>query len=138
MEPHFNLTDHTFEEMFFDASLEPSLFTHEAHLRLAWIHISKYGEEKAIQNITTQIQNYVRQLGVEDKYNETLTVAAIKIVHHFKQKKPMDSFKVFISTYPVLKTHFKDLLAQHYGFDIYTSDAAKAGYLEPDLLAFTA
>ena len=137
MEPHYHLSDQAFEATFFDASLDPSLFTHEAHLRLAWIHISKYGEEKAIQNITSQIQNYVRQLGVEDKYNETLTVAAIKVVHHFKQKESIDTFEAFISTYPRLKTHFKDLLAQHYGIDIFNSDNAKKQFLEPDLLAFT-
>ena len=42
---------------FENSTLEASVFTHEAHLRLAWIHISKYDEYNAIQNITNQLKN---------------------------------------------------------------------------------
>lgn len=137
MEQHFILSDIEFEEQFENALLEPTIFTHEAHLRLAWIHILKYGETKAIENITEQLQNYVRHLGVADKYNETLTVAAIKAVKHFMQKQSLETFYDFIKTYPRLKTNFKDIIEQHYGFDIFNSTNAKEKYLEPDLLEFT-
>ena len=137
MEQHFILSDIEFEEQFENALLEPTIFTHEAHLRLAWIHILKYSETKAIENITEQLQNYVRHLGVADKYNETLTVAAIKAVKHFMQKQSLETFYDFIKTYPRLKTNFKDIIEQHYGFDIFNSTNAKEKYLEPDLLEFT-
>lgn len=137
MEQHFILTDTEFEKQFADSTLDPSLFSHEAHLRFAWIHISKYGETKAIENIKNQLQNFVRHLGVTDKYNETLTVAAIKVVKHFMQKKPLPDFYNFITTYPRLKTNFKNIIEQHYGFDIFNSTKAKEKYLEPDLLEFT-
>lgn len=137
MEQHFILSDIEFEEQFENALLDPTIFTHEAHLRLAWIHILKYGETKAIENITEQLQNYVRHLGVTDKYNETLTVAAIKAVKHFIQKQPLETFYEFITTYPRLKTSFKNIIEQHYGFDIFTSTIAKEKYLQPDLLEFT-
>lgn len=136
MEQHFTLTDQAFEEQFANSSLDPTLFTHEAHVRLAWIHIIKYGEQKAIQNITEQIQNYVRHLGATEKYNETLTVAAIKAVKHFTQKGNSETFNEFISTYPRLKQNFKEIIDQHYGFDIFNSLEAKTKYLEPDLLEF--
>jgi len=32
-----------------------STFSHEAHLRLARIHITRYGIEKAVDNITRQL-----------------------------------------------------------------------------------
>jgi hypothetical protein len=92
MEQHFILKDKEFEDQFRQTSLDPTLFSHEAHLRLAWIHISKYGETKAIENITEQLQNFVRHLGATEKYNETLTVASIKVVKHFMQKKPLETF----------------------------------------------
>jgi hypothetical protein len=104
---------------------------------LAWIHISKYVENQAIKNITAQLQNYVRHLGVTDKFNKTLTVAAIKVVKHFMQKKAIDTFYEFIMTHPRLKTSFRNIIEQHYGFDIFTSVKAKEEYLEPDLLEFT-
>lgn len=137
MELHFILTDDLFEEQFATGSLNPALFSHEAHLRLAWIHISKYGEATAIENVREQLQNFVRLVGAVDKYNDTLTVAAIKAVHHFMQQAPLPTFQEFITAYPRLKTNFKGIIQQHYGFDIFNSAAAKAAYLEPDLLAFT-
>lgn len=137
MELHFILKDDLFEEQFATGSLDPTLFSHEAHLRLAWIHISKYGEAKAISNISKQLQNFVRLVGAVDKYNDTLTVAAIKAVNHFMQKAPLASFHEFITAYPRLKTNFKNIIQQHYGFDIFDSAAARAAYVAPDLLAFT-
>lgn len=137
MEPHFNLTDQEFENQFADHSLDPTLFSHEAHLRLAWIHLSQYGEATAIDNITRQLQNFVRHVGAIDKYNETLTIAAIKATHHFMQKKTVSTYYDFITTYPRLKTNFKHIIEQHYSVDIFQSAKAKATYVEPDLLAFT-
>lgn len=137
MEQHFILTDDQFEEQFATGSLDPTLFSHEAHLRLAWIHLSKYGEATAIENIREQLQNFVQGVGATGKYNDTLTVAAIKAVQHFMQKAPLPSFHAFIAAYPRLKTNFKEIIQQHYGFDIYNSAAARAAYVEPDLLAFT-
>ena len=137
MEQHFTLTDAAFEEQFATGSLNPALFSHEAHLRLAWIHISKYGEATAIENIREQLQNFVRLVGATSKYNDTLTVAAIKAVYHFMQKAPLATFHEFITAYPRLKTNFKDIIQQHYGFDIFDSVAARAAYIAPDLLAFT-
>ncbi|GGD30725.1 hypothetical protein [Flavobacterium orientale] len=137
MEHHFLLTDQEFEEQFANALVDPTLFTHEAHLRLAWIHIMKYGEPIAIQNITTQLQNYVRHLGATGKYNDTLTVAAIKVVKHFMQKQKLATFHEFITSYPQLKQNFKNCIDQHYSTDIFKCEKAKEKYLEPDLLAFT-
>lgn len=137
MEPHLNLSDKEFENQFASATLDSTIFTHEAHLRLAWIHLVNYGEEKAIENITQQLQAYVLHLGASDKYNHTLTVAAIKAVKHFMQKEPITSFSEFISKHSRLKTNFKDLIAQHYGFDIFQLARAKEVYMEPDLLEFT-
>lgn len=136
MEKHFNLTDTEFEEQFENGSLDPALFSHEAHLRLAWIHLKKYGREKAVQNICSQLVNYVNMLGASGKYNKTLTVAAINAVYHFMQRYGADNFENFIAEFPRLKYNFKDLVAAHYKKDIYTSALAKNEFLLPDLLAF--
>lgn len=137
MEQHNNLSDDAFEAQFADGTLEPALFSHEAHIRLAWIHLRKYGETQAIQHITEQLKQYVRLLGAEDKYNATVTVAAVKIVHHFMQKTTINTFPAFIGAFPRLRDHFKELIGQHYGMDIFQSEEAKKHYLEPNLLTFT-
>lgn len=136
MEKHFELSDAEFEEQLINCKLSPVDFNHEAHLRLTWIAIDKYGIEKALMIIQNQIRKFVEFLGAADKYNTTLTIAATKAVYHFKCKSKSDNFKDFIAEYPRLKNNFKDLMACHYGFDIYSSSKAKAKFLEPDLLPF--
>lgn len=136
MNSHFDLTDEQFEQTFANCTFVPELFTHEAHIRLAWIHLKNYGEKQAIENICGQLQQFVAFLGVQDKYNETLTVAAIKAVKHFMGKTKAQDFARFIEQNSRLNYNFKELMAQHYGFDIFNSAEAKTTYLEPDLLPF--
>ena len=136
METHFELSDSDFENRLINCELNPSDFTHEAHLRLAWINIKKYGIKQAEKNIQIELKNFVEFVGAKDKYNVTLTLAAIKAVYHFMLKSKSDTFKNFITEFPRLKNNFKDLMSCHYGFDIYNSDKAKTEFLEPDLVPF--
>lgn len=136
MKSHSEFSDIEFEQAFANCEFDPALFSHEAHLRLAWIHVQRYGVETAISNITTQLRNYVAFLGATDKYNETVTVAAIRAVQHFVLKSNPPTFIEFIERHSRLKTHFKDLLRQHYTVDIFNSPEAKETFVEPDLLPF--
>jgi hypothetical protein len=136
MEAHNKLPDYQLEIQLELCTLPSVLFTHEAHLRLAWIHITKYGVNKAILNLCTQIKGYSRSLGYEEKYNQTLTVASVKTVNHFIQKSVSTTFQEFVTEFPKLKHGFKSLLEAHYGFDIINSEKAKIKFLEPDLLPF--
>tara|TARA_R110002167_G_scaffold110831_7_gene281906 strand:- start:312 stop:725 length:414 start_codon:yes stop_codon:yes gene_type:complete len=136
MELHFNLTDIEFINALEEGTLDPALFSHEAHLRLAWIQINNYGVENAIACISHQLSIYVAFLNASDKYNATLTVAAIRTVKHFMDKSKSSNFRDFITEFPRLKYNFKELIGLHYGFDIFNSVAAKNKYLEPDLLPF--
>ncbi len=136
MEKHYRLSDVEFEKQFIACQLDPSIFSHEAHLRLAWINIHLYGLEQAEKNIQKQLQNFVEFVGAKDKYNATLTVAAIRAVGHFKEKSTADNFKYFIKEFPQLKNNFKALIASHYSFDIFNSNKAKTEFLEPDLAPF--
>ena len=133
---HFQLTDAEFEDCFENGSLPPALFDHEAHLRLAWVYITKYGEAKAIEKVCEDIKRYDLLHGKGDKFHVTITVAAVKAVFHFHQKSEAGNFLDFIKEFPRLKTSFKELLDQHYGFNIYSNEKAKVQYLEPDLLPF--
>lgn len=136
MEKHFELNDTEFALQFENCSLNPELFTHEAHLRLAWIYIQKYDTENAIEIIRKQIQQYANSLGASQKYHETITVASIKAVNFFIKKTESKTFDSFINENQQLKTNFKQLLATHYTTDIFNSEAAKKHFLEPELEPF--
>jgi hypothetical protein len=137
MTNHLELADDVFENLFSTCQLSPELFTHEAHVRLAWIHVKKYGEDQAIENICHQLVNFVTSVGAADKYNKTVTVAAIKAVHHFIKKSKSSTFTEFIHEFPRLNNNFKELIRAHYAVDIFTHPQARQTFLEPDSLPFT-
>jgi len=137
MKSHFEMDDREFEKQFANCELNPELFTHEAHLRLAWIHVKNYGTENAIENICNQLRNFTKHVGAADKYNATVTTAAIRAVNHFINKSQSNSFFDFINEFPRLKFNFKEIIAAHYKTDIFKSEEAKGTYVEPELLPFT-
>ncbi len=136
MEKHYRLPDSECEAQFANCTFPAEYFSHEAHLRLAWIHISKYGQKKAVKNLTEQIQAYASSLGAIEKFHATVTVAAVKAVHHFMKKTGSTSFLELMASYPELKTRFKELLSTHYSFNVFESDDAKQVFVEPDLFPF--
>lgn len=136
MERHWKLTDVLFEERFSLGKFRPLWFTHEAHLRLAWIYITKYGVASAFQKYSEQLYEFAIKYNATSKYNATVTYAAIKIVAHYILKSNSDNFKDFITEFPELKANFKDLLAKHYSKNIFTLEIAKKTILEPDLIPF--
>ncbi len=133
---HNQLTDANFIEQFENGTLNPQIFKHEAHLRLAWLYIDRFGLKRAEQDIQKKLQNFVEIVGEKDKYHKTLTIVATKIVNHFMQKSKSDNFTDFIAEFPQLKTEFKELVNTHYSFNIFNSKKARTTFLEPDLLTF--
>lgn len=136
MQNHLDLSDAEFEATFSNSTLDPKLFSHEAHLRLAWLHITKYGIDTAVHNVKNQIKNYVAALGAEDKYNETVTIAGVRAVGHFVSHSGASNFPDFINEHPQLKDNFKGLLLSHYETDIFESETAKKTFIEPELIPF--
>ena len=130
------MSDAEFLEGLERCTLHPSDFTHEAHLRLAWIQIRMFGLETAKMNIEKLLRTYVEHVGAKDKYHQTLTLAAVECVHHFLNKSRSDSFSDFILEFPQLLNNFKALINSHYSFDIFESAEARKDYVEPDVIPF--
>jgi len=136
MEKHKELNDCEFETQFENCTFDSHIFSHEAHLRLAWIHIKKYSLEKACQNICEQILLFDKTHDKGEKFHTTLTIASLKIMYHFMKKASSETFQGLLEEFPQLKTAFKELIDTHYSFDVYNSEQAKKEYLAPDLVIF--
>lgn len=136
MTNHFALTDEQFEQQFEDTSLDPTLFSHEAHIRLAWIHISKYGVDLAAEHLCRQIAVFDATHDDGTNYNKTVTVAAVKAVNHFMEKSSATTCAAFIKENPRLIFNFKDLINAHYSQNVFKDEVAKRVFIEPDLAAF--
>jgi hypothetical protein len=136
MENHYKMSDKELEFQLRNGVLYPSLFSHQAHLRLAWIHIRNYGIEAALLSIPEQIRSYVSGIGAAEKYNHTLTIAAVKTVYHFKLRSDATDFREFITEFPRLNHNFRDLISSHYSIGILNTKKAKKEFIAPDLLAY--
>lgn len=133
---HSSLCDQEFEHQFEKYQLKPCMFSHEAHLRLAYIHIQKYGVVQAEINMCKQIKEYAESLGVYDKFNKTVTIASVKVMNHFLKKSLTDNFTDMMIEFPKLNSNFREILGQHYGFNVFGDKRAKKEFVEPDLLPF--
>lgn len=136
MESHRKLNDKEFEVAFATCSLPAADFTHEAHLQLAFIHIDQYGIDQTLKQVKSKLKTFVINAGAEDKYNETVTIAAIKTVEHFMNKSTARNFQSFLEEFPRLKSDFTALIDQHYDFNIFNSAAARQFYIEPTIAPF--
>ncbi|MDC6388553.1 hypothetical protein PP182_07655 [Maribacter sp. PR1] len=131
-----NYSDLAFVTAFQQCRLLPEQFSHEAHLRLAWLYLAHLGLDNAIQFIQKDLKKYVAHWGASDKYNTTLTIASVRAVYYFMGKSESKTFNAFITEFPKLKYQFKELLGCHYVSDIFNCEVAKVKYLEPELLPF--
>lgn len=136
MENHRLLTDEAFLKAFQKCTLAPADFSHEAHLRLAYVLINDLGPFQAEKMLVKLLKDYVAHVDAADKFNYTLTLAGTKVVSHFMQRSSGNNFQEMLEEFPQLKHNFKGLMACHYSIDIFDSTQAKYGYLEPDFLPF--
>lgn len=128
------MTDSTFLTQFRNLSLQPELFTHKAHIRLAWLQINLNGLEAAIKNCCNQISAFASFHGDDQKFNETITTASVYAVNHFM--KDESSFEEFIEKNPQLLSDLKTLINSHYSYDIFAAENTRELFIEPDVQPF--
>ena len=131
-----SISDEEFEQQFKSCEFDPHQFSHRAHLRLAYVHIRKYGLEEAIRNLCLQIAIYDRTHDEGIKYHETITIVAARIMDHFMNKQTSEGFDALLEEFPALEKDFMGLINQHYSINLFTHPTAKIEYLEPDLRPF--
>jgi len=130
------LDDLEFERQFVQRTLPPALFGHLGHLRLAWIYLGRYGETVAIEKACRDIRAFAISHGDGPRFHLTLTVASIKVVHHFVQRFRAAGFLELLDQYPELGDSFKGLLLHHYSQKRLDSERARLEYLPPDRVPF--
>ncbi len=130
------LDDNEFVAAVYECTLDPSLFTHQAHVRLAFLHLKSNDLEIASELTCSAIQNFDQYVGDGKKYHHTLTMASVRVVDHFMKKCPDCDFETLVSKHPRLLSNFRDLIDQHYSKSIWNNPTAKEFFAQPDLQAF--
>ena len=135
-EKHYRFSDEVYEQKFRDCKFPPLYFSHEAHLRLAYIHLKKYGLEQSITNMCTQIYDFAIKYGAIMKFNATVTYASLQIMYHYMNQGKSDNFPDLMIEFPYLLKNFKAEIQKYYSWDVFRSLEAKATIHQPDLEPF--
>jgi CDP-diacylglycerol--glycerol-3-phosphate 3-phosphatidyltransferase len=132
-----DMTDDDFVAAFFSGRIPPTSFHHRDHLRLTWCLVRKEGVETASAMISSGIRHFATQHGQAAKYHETMTQFWVRIVSHVIDARPeIATFDQFLETHPQLLD--KTLPYHHWSRETMQSQAARAEWVEPDLLALPA
>ena len=125
------MTDETFLVRFEAASLRS--FDHADHLRVAFAYARRGGIEHAVARARDGLRRFAAAHGEPGRYHETLTTAWARVVAHYALQARYDDFDAFLAAHTRLAD--RDLLWAHYSRERLFSAAARAGFVEPDLLA---
>jgi hypothetical protein len=127
-----HLSEDEFVAAFESLTLKHADFTHADHVRLAWIYVSRFGGATAELKLLHGIQRMAANVGAPQKFLHTTTVAWARLVAAaLKKDSSVIPFEEWISRHGVLLD--KNLLDAFYSKGILTSDAARSGWVAPDL-----
>ena len=131
------MTDHELLTAFERCTLPATAWTHEAHVRAAWIYLSRHDEAEALRRIRTSINRFNDTVTKKPgAYHETITAAYVRLIADRRSRLPArHTFGQFKDTSPDLLDRTLSALLHHYRRDTLFSDAARAGWVEPDLNA---
>ncbi len=119
---------------FMDGSLSPQRFHHRDHLRVAWLLVRRMDAASAADAMSVGIRRFAAAHGHEALYHETLTRFWVRIVAYMARERPdIAAFDVFIAAFPQALDMW--LPHRHWRHDTLWSAAARAAWVEPDLLA---
>ena len=125
--------DREFRAAFEAGAFAPANFSHRAHVQLAYVYLAGSDVDLALERMRAALVSFLSHHGIPaTKYHETLTRAWILAVHHFMHRSPeASSADDFIARNPLLLD--TSIMLTHYSADLLFSDAARAGFVEPNL-----
>lgn len=107
-------------------------FGHREHLHLAWSYIRRDGMPRAASQVVAFIKHVAAHHGDESKYNETMTLFWVYAVALAMRGSASRDFDRFLAENPHLSD--KDLPRRHWTDQLLRSSAAKAAWVDPDLV----
>ena len=118
------------------ATLSEDQWTHQAHLTIVFIYLSRFSFERAIKLISVGIKRLSRALNKPDAYHETVTFAFARLVKSALRAQPM-----WLSAHDFLGAHGYLLgdddeykaLHKYYSPKLLSSRKARETFLDADL-----
>lgn len=128
------------DEAFFEAfeSARMSVYylsMHAAHIRMAWIYLSRFGLEGAMARVRAALKRFFATKKIDPGamgYHETITVAWLRLVDHVMRRHPRAENSIaFCGRHPYLMN--SSLLKLFYTDKRLYGPEAKRSFVEPDV-----
>lgn len=119
-----------------DCTLSASDWTHEAHVRLAWLMLSRYPYPASLAQIRLTIQRFNAKVLKKDvAYHETITVVFTHLIAKSRESLPaLHNLNDLKSKSPSLFDSKLSALLYHYRKETLFSVTARNSFVEPDLV----
>jgi hypothetical protein len=144
------MTDNEFLNAFEAAAFTRADWTHEAHIRMAWLYLMRYPAAEAVKLIRNGIQKLNAKIGstnlaqsdvrcirlasrpgTSTGYHETITVAFARVIAGCLNRN--EDFSAFRKRNPDLFDRARSVLLRHYTKERLHSPEAQHMFVEPDL-----
>lgn len=129
------MTDDEFIDSFERAALTRAQWTHEAHLRMAWIYSHREPtRDAALARMRAGIPKLNDALGTAPHlYHDTVTCAFGTLVHaRATAPGAPQNWPAFAAAHPDLFDKTAPILHRHYRPETLATDAARIGFVPPD------
>jgi hypothetical protein len=133
MQDHTLLSDDEFLAAFEQCRLPKECWSHEAHVRMAWLYLVRESFERALSMIRNGIRRYNASVSNSPGYHETVTQAYALLIASRVRNGSSKSFDDFKHRYPELFDPQKPILLRHYRKETLDSAEARQGFLPADL-----
>jgi hypothetical protein len=125
------MNDDEFLAAFEACTIPKTDWTHEAHVRMAWLYLSRFPLPTALQNARSGIAKYNRSLGNTTGYHDTVTVAAVRVIA--SRMADGERYEAFRTRNGDLFQSLMSVLRGYYSEARIKSPEAVAEFVEPDL-----
>jgi hypothetical protein len=123
-----------FAELMAEVMAGAEHFGHRQHVHLTWLAVGRFGTDAAVAVVSEGIQRTARYAGAPQKYNATVSRAWVELVGHHADQADAADYDSFAGQHPALLD--KKLLSRFYRSSTLASDAARTGWVPPDLAPF--
>ena len=125
--------DEAFLAAFETCTLNPALFNHRGHLRLALLHLQAQGFETTATTLPRRIQRYATYLGAPEKFHATLTHALLELVQErLTLMPPGTPWEAVLAAHPELERDALALVQERHSPAQLATAEARQRALPPD------
>lgn len=128
------MTDRELMDAFESCTLDPALFNHRQHVRVAWICLSEGPLIEALTRFVESLRRFATSVGSPGLYHETITFAFLFVIHERMQARKAGTFEEFETANPDLFRWKPSVLDRYYKAETIGSDLARRTFVMPDAL----